>query len=52
MTTRKKVLTSTLFFVSGASFMLGIVKHNIMEFVACICGVVIAICCMKDGRQE
>ncbi len=52
MTTRKKVLTSALFFVSGMLCMIGIVKSNIPNIIGSVCGVVIAICCMNDGKQK
>lgn len=52
MTTRKKVLTSALFFASGMLCMIGIIKQDIFNIASSICGVVIAICCMKDGKQK
>ena len=52
MTTRKKFLTSALFFASGMLLSLGIVKGNIFNVISSICGVVVAICCMQDGKQK
>ena len=52
MTTRKKVLSSALFFVSGMLLSLGIVKGSILNVLSSICGVVIAICCILDGKQK
>lgn len=52
MATRKIILSSMLFFVSGSAFMLGIVKHDILCTISSICGIAIAINCIRDGREK
>ncbi len=50
MTARKKLLTSSLFFASAMLCMIGIIKSNIPNIIGSVCGVFIAVCCMKDGK--
>lgn len=48
MTTRKKVLSSTLFFMSGALFALGIAQKSVCNLIISVCEAVVAINCMNE----
>jgi hypothetical protein len=47
MTTRKKVLSSALFFASGMLCMAGILNHSIGNLISSACSVVIAVIYIK-----